>query len=97
MKGGAQIKPCPDAEPVLLPYALGTTERAITMEGLRYGKDIEPVTIPDVVRILMESGRRVQPQGPRLFKLDGETVMLPDVFDAARAAVSKDRQLALIV
>lgn len=98
-KGGIRIKPDPDvvAEPVLLPYALGTTERAVTMEGLRYGKDIEPVTVGDVIRILTESGRDVQPQGPRLFRLDGETVMLPDVFDAARAAVGSGRQLALIV
>lgn len=90
-KGGIRIVPeKSDDDPIVLPYALGTTERAITMDGLRYGKDIEPVTVPDVIRILTECGRRVQPQGPRLFKLDGETVMLPDVFDAARAAVGKD-------
>ncbi|ASP98429.1 hypothetical protein CN065_14160 [Sinorhizobium meliloti] len=87
----------PPIIPVVLTFALGTTERAIAMDGLRCGKDIEPVTVPDVIGILTESGRKVQTQGPRLFRLDGETVMLPDVFDAARAVVGKDRQLALIV
>lgn len=71
--------------------------RTITIDGLRYGKDIEPVTVPDVIRILIESGRKVPPMGALLFKLDSETVLLRDFFEAAWIAVGPDKTIALVM
>jgi hypothetical protein len=72
------------------------TAKTLSIEAARRGEEVRSMTIPDIIDMLRDRGRSVVAQGPRAFKLDGQSACLADLLEAA-VHVSRDRSIALIM
>lgn len=80
-------------------YGVHGTAKALMIEANRAGKEVRPLSVADVVKILRDAGRSVEVFGPRFFRLDGQSANLADVLEAAKkvAGDTDHNRIALII
>lgn len=63
------------------------TAYAIEVEAGRVNREVQTMSLADVVAALREMGRKVDIQGPRFFRLDGHGATASDLLEALRKAI----------
>lgn len=71
---------------------------AITLEAARSGRRVRAMTLPEVVSLLGDLGVTVDVQGPRYFRLDGESANASDLVERAnRLSGSTDHDRIVLI
>lgn len=80
-------------------YGIHGTAKALMIEASRAGKEIRAMSIGQVIQLLRDSGRTVDIQGPRFYRLDGASANIADILEAARkvAGDTDNNRIALIM
>ena len=92
----------PASPPRVIPaatFGVHGTAKALMIEANRAGKEIRAMSPADIIKLLRDSGRTVEVQGPRFYRLDGVSANIADLLEAARK-VSGDtdsNRIALIL
>jgi hypothetical protein len=80
-------------------FGVHGTAKALMIEANRAGKEIRAMSLPDIINLLRDSGRSVDVQGPRFYRLDGVSANIADLLEAARkvAGDTDQNRIALIL
>lgn len=83
--------------PVAQPRDFGTASTLIT-EANRAGKAVRPMNLGEMIEELKKHGKTLVRMGPRLFRLDEQTISLADLQDAcAKALGASDHDRVVLV
>lgn len=80
-------------------YGIHGTAKALMIEANRAGKEVRAMSIVQIIQLLRDSGRTVEVQGPRFYRLDGVSANIADILEAARkvAGDTDHNRIALIM
>lgn len=80
-------------------FGVHGTAKALMIEANRAGKEVRAMSLSDVITILRESGRTIEVQGPRFYRIDGVSSNVADLLEAARkvAGDTEQNRIALIM
>jgi hypothetical protein len=80
-------------------FGVHGTAKALMIEANRAGKEVRAMSLPDIINLLREAGRKVEVQGPRFYRLDGVSANIADLLEAARkvAGDTEQNRIALIL
>lgn len=82
------IKPMPPQQkreyhPIFIQNKIHGSAAAIVTEANRSGKKVRPMSLTEIIELLMEKGQDIKIMGPRFFKLNGKSVTPSDLADTA--------------
>lgn len=80
-------------------FGVHGTAKALMIEANRAGKEVRAMSLSDIIKLLRDSGRIVDVQGPRFYRLDGVSANIADLLEAARkvAGDTDQNRIALIL
>lgn len=69
--------------PIFKQHKIHGSAAAIVTEASRSGKKVRPMSLKEIIDLLIEKGQDVKVLGPRFFKLNGKSVTQSDLADTA--------------
>lgn len=80
-------------------FGVHGTAKALMIEANRAGKEVRAMSLPDIIKLLRDSGRTVEVQGPRFYRIDGVSANIADLLEVARkvAGDTEQNRIALIL
>jgi len=80
-------------------FGVHGTAKALMIEANRAGKEVRAMSLPDIIKLLRDSGKTIEVQGPRFYRIDGLSANVADLLEAARkvAGDTEQNRIALIL